>query len=100
EIGYFDQQLAQLNSNKTVLEEVWDDFDQLNKTEIRTVLGKFLFSQDDVFKQVSACSGGEKVRLTLAKLMLKKANFLVMDEPTNHLDIEAKEALEESLKTY
>lgn len=100
EIGYFDQQLAQLNSNKTVLEEVWDDFDQLDKTEIRSVLGKFLFTQDDVFKQVSSCSGGEKVRLTLAKLMLKKANFLVMDEPTNHLDIEAKEALEESLKTY
>jgi ATP-binding cassette subfamily F protein 3 len=100
EIGYFDQQLAQLNSNKTVLEEVWDDFELLNKTEIRKVLGKFLFSQDDVFKQVSACSGGEKVRLTLAKLMLKKANFLVLDEPTNHLDIEAKEALEESLKAY
>jgi ATP-binding cassette, subfamily F, member 3 len=100
EVGYFDQQLAQLNSNKTVLEEVWDEFENLDKTEIRKVLGQFLFTQDDVFKQVSDCSGGEKVRLTLAKLMLMKANFLVLDEPTNHLDIQAKEALELSLKEY
>ncbi len=100
EIGYFDQQLAQLNSHKTVLEEVWDEFENLDKTDIRKVLGQFLFTQDDVFKQVSDCSGGEKVRLTLAKLMLKKANFLVLDEPTNHLDIQAKEALEMSLKEY
>ncbi len=100
EIGYFDQQLAQLNSSKTVLEEVWDENETLDKSEIRKVLGQFLFTQDDVFKQVCDCSGGEKVRLTLAKLMLKKANFLVLDEPTNHLDILAKESLEESLKNY
>lgn len=100
QIGYFDQQLAQLNTSKSVLEELWDEHDQLTNTEIRKVLAQFQFYQDDVFKLVSQCSGGEKVRLTLAKLMLKKANFLVMDEPTNHLDIQAKEALEESLKQY
>lgn len=100
EIGYFDQQLAQLNSSKTVLEELYDDNDSLTNTQIRKVLAQFLFIQDDVFKEVSKCSGGEKVRLTLAKLMLKQANFLVLDEPTNHLDIQAKEALEDSLKQY
>ena len=79
---------------------MWDENETLDKSEIRKVLGQFLFTQDDVFKQVCDCSGGEKVRLTLAKLMLKKANFLVLDEPTNHLDILAKESLEESLKNY
>lgn len=100
EIGYFDQQMAQLNSTKSVIEELWEANWELDKTEIRSILGRFLFSNDDVFKLVSQLSGGEKVRLTLAKLMCKQANFLVLDEPTNHLDILAKEALEASLKEY
>lgn len=100
EVGYFDQQLAQINSNKTVLEELWDDYPDLDRTSIRKVLGQFLFSADDVFKTVNVLSGGEKVRLFLAKLMLKQPNFLILDEPTNHLDIIGKEALEESLNGY
>ena len=100
EIGYFDQELAQINSNKTVLDELWDDFPNLDKTTVRTTLGNFMFSNDDVFKSVQVLSGGEKVRLAMAKLMLKKANFLVLDEPTNHLDILGKEALEEALSDY
>ena len=100
EVGYFDQNLTQFNSNKTVLEELWDEHPELDRTTIRTILGQFLFSSDDVFKSVEVLSGGEKVRLSLAKLLLKKANFLILDEPTNHLDIPGKEALEESLKDY
>lgn len=100
EPGYFDQELAQFSSGKTVLEEIWDDYPQYDRTEIRTVLGRFLFSSDDVFKTVDVLSGGEKVRLSLAKLMLKQANFLILDEPTNHLDILGKEALEEALNGY
>ena len=100
EIGYFDQQLAQFSSGKTVLEEIWDDYPDLDQTEIRGVLGQFLFTADDVFKSVDVLSGGEKVRLSLAKLLLKKANLLILDEPTNHLDIPGKEALEESLKGF
>ena len=100
EVGYFDQNLTQFNSNKTVLEELWDEYPELDRTTIRTILGQFLFSSDDVFKNVEVLSGGEKVRLSLAKLLLKKANFLILDEPTNHLDIPGKEALEDSLKDY
>ena len=100
DIGYFDQANAQLSSNKTVLDELWDDYPMMSQTEIRTVLGRFLFSADDVFKSVSSCSGGEKVRLALAKLMLEKGNFLILDEPTNHLDIVGKETLEECLMNY
>ena len=100
DIGYFDQGNAQLSSNKTVLDELWDDYPMMSQTEIRTVLGRFLFSADDVFKSVSSCSGGEKVRLALAKLMLEKGNFLILDEPTNHLDIVGKETLEECLMNY
>lgn len=100
EIGYFDQELAQFDSNNTVLEEVWKDFPDLNRTEIRTALGCFLFSGDDVFKTVDCLSGGEKVRLSFVKLMLSHPNFLMMDEPTNHLDLIGKEALEDSLSEY
>lgn len=100
EVGYFDQQLAQFTSNKTVLEEVWDEYPELERTEIRSVLGRFLFSADDVFKTVNVLSGGERVRLAFSKLMLQQPNFLILDEPTNHLDIVGREALEDSLKGY
>ena len=100
EVGYFDQQLAQFSSNKTVIEELWDEYPDLGQTTIRTILGQFLFSADDVFKSVSVLSGGEKVRLSFAKLLLKQANFLILDEPTNHLDIPGKESLEESLSEF
>lgn len=100
ESGYFDQQLAQFSGTNTVLEELWNENPELDHTQVRTVLGSFLFSSDDVFKTVDVLSGGEKVRLCLAKLMLKNANFLILDEPTNHLDIVGKEALEEALQNY
>ncbi|WP_100371614.1 ABC-F family ATP-binding cassette domain-containing protein [Bacillus sp. FJAT-45037] len=99
-VGYYDQEQAKLSSNKLVLHELWDDHSLLPEKEIRTVLGNFLFSGDDVLKPVSTLSGGEKARLALAKLMMKKANLLIMDEPTNHLDLDAKEVLETALIHY
>lgn len=100
ETGYFDQELAQFDSTNTVLEEVWNEYPSLTRTEVRTALGCFLFEGEDVFKTVDCLSGGEKVRLSLVKLMLAQPNFLMMDEPTNHLDLLGKEALEESLREY
>lgn len=100
DVGYFDQELAQFNSSKTVLEEVWDDFDTMTRSQVRTILGSFLFQGEDVFKTVDCLSGGEKVRLSLVKLVLAQPNFLILDEPTNHLDLLGKEALEEALNGY
>jgi ATP-binding cassette, subfamily F, member 3 len=97
QIGYYDQEQANLSSHKTVLSELWDEYPTVNEKDIRTVLGNFLFSGDDVLKPVQSLSGGEKARLALAKLRMQKANLLILDEPTNHLDIDSKEVLEAAL---
>ena len=100
DVGYFDQQMAQYNSNKTVLDDFWDEYPTLDRTEVRSSLGAFMFSQEEVFKNVNMLSGGEKVRLALCKIFKTKPNFLLLDEPTNHMDIVGKESLEAMLRDF
>lgn len=99
-VGYYDQVQENLSMDKTVIDEVWDEYPKLTQTEIRNALAAFLFRGEDVFKEVRKLSGGERARVELVKLILKKVNLLILDEPTNHMDIESKEALEQALSGY
>ncbi|MBP3239895.1 MAG: ABC-F family ATP-binding cassette domain-containing protein [Oribacterium sp.] len=100
EIGYYDQEHAVLHMDKTIFDEIQDDYPYLNNTKVRNVLAAFLFRGDDVYKRIGDLSGGEQGRVSLAKLMLSNANFLILDEPTNHLDIQGREVLEDAINNY
>ena len=100
EIGYYDQEHAVLHMDKTIFDEIQDDYPYLNDTKVRNVLAAFLFRGDDVYKRIGDLSGGEQGRVSLAKLMLSNANFLILDEPTNHLDIQGREVLEDAINNY
>ncbi|MBP5152095.1 MAG: ABC-F family ATP-binding cassette domain-containing protein, partial [Lachnospiraceae bacterium] len=100
DIGYFDQQMARYSSKKQVINDYWDEFPRLTETQVRNDLGAFLFRGEDVFKQVDSLSGGERVRLALAKIFKTGPNFLILDEPTNHMDIIGKETLESMLAEF
>lgn len=100
DVGYYDQQMILTSSTKTVLDEFWDEFPSLSETQARSALGAFMFTKDEVFKQVNMLSGGEKVRLALCKILQRKPNYLILDEPTNHMDMIGKETLEKMLSSF